>query len=146
MTTIHTGNSQVDTARQLLCRQFAHSLNCQKFTVRVRISQPAGQPSEAHFSAHDGHGWHKEGEAITEANLVDALDETLDMLASSPHHDAWSVRKEVHADAHETEIRFHHDQLVPHLGQKLESALAGILFRDHHDSSQDMRTHFRTHA
>ncbi|MBS0264843.1 MAG: hypothetical protein JSS02_23105 [Planctomycetes bacterium] len=145
MNTAHTGNSQVDTARQLLCQQFAHSLNGEKFTVRVRISEPAGQPPTALFTAHDGLGWHKAGETVIEPILVDALKETLDMLASTPHHDAWSVRHETHADAQETEIRFHREQLAEHVGPKLESQLMGLLFRDQHDSSKDMRRNMGAH-
>jgi hypothetical protein len=144
MSSVHAGNPQVDAARQVLCREFAQSINDNKFTVRVRLVETAGKPAEALFQAHDGRGWHKAGEPITDRLFVKALNETLEMLASTEHHDAWSVRQQSHADGHDTELKFHREKLAGYLGDKLESALMGLLFRDHHDSSQDVRRSIRT--
>jgi len=144
MSSNHAGNPQVDAARQALCREFAKCINDNKLTVRVHVVEAAGKPAEAHFQAHDATGWHKTGETITDRLLVNALNETLEMLASKEHHDAWSVRRQSHADGHDTELKFHHEKFVGHLGDKLESALMGLLFRDHHDSSQDVRRSIRT--
>jgi hypothetical protein len=144
MSSNNAGNPQVDSARQVLCREIAQSINDKKFTVRVRLVEVDGKAAEALFHAHDGHGWHKAGVTITDRLLVNALNETLAMLATKEHHDAWSIRQQSHTDGHDTELKFHHEKLAGHLGEKLESALMGLLFRDHHDSSQDVRRGIRT--
>jgi hypothetical protein len=134
----------VDEARQLICREFARLLNSGNFVVRVRIVVTEGQPAEAWFYSHRDNDWHKESAAITERTLVQALAETLDMLATREHADEWLARKRISADYHDTEMKFHRDKLESRLGAKLASVLEGLLFHDSHNSKKDKRRNIRT--
>jgi hypothetical protein len=144
MSSTHSGNPQVDAARQQLCQNFANSLNEKKYTLRVRIIEQGGKPHEAIFSAHDHQGWQNVSESVTDLLLVNALQETVQMLGSAPHHDAWSVRTHSHGNGHDTEFQFHSEYVAQHSGHQLASTLMGLLFRDHHDSGKDMRRNIRT--
>jgi len=134
----------IDKARQLICREFARLLNDGNSMVRVRIARTGGKPSEAWFYAHRDNDWQKEPQVITDQPLVEALAETLEMLATREHTDEWSARKRTSADYHDTEVKFHREKLDPRLGAKLESVLVGLLFRDSHDSKKDKRHAIRT--
>jgi hypothetical protein len=134
----------IDDARQLICREFARLLNDGNSMVRVRVARSGGKPSEAWFYSHRDNDWRKEPGGITDRPLVEALAETLEMLATREHGDEWSARKRTSADYHDTEVKFHRAKLESRLGVKLESALAGLLFRDSHDSKKDERHAIRT--
>ncbi len=134
----------VDEARQWICREFARLLNAGNFVARVRIVKTGGEPSEAWLYAHRDNDWHKEPGVITDRNLVQALAETLDMLATREHADEWLARKRNSADYHDTEMKFHREKLETRLGAKLESVLWGVLFHDSHDSRKDKRRNIRT--
>jgi hypothetical protein len=138
------GNAQVDKARQVLCDEIARCLRNNRFTVRVRIAESDGKPVEALVASHGEHGWQKESQPITDRPLVNAINETLEMLASKAHHDAWSARRQSHSDGHDTELQFHREKLGDHPADKFASVLMGLLFRDHHDSSKDSRRNIRT--
>jgi len=144
MPSSNLGSPAVDGARQALCRELAGCMNAGTYTIRVRIVKPENAAAEGHFYAHSGKGWRKRPEKLVDHPVVAALEETLDMLGSKPHCDEWSVRCESHADRRDTELQFHPDKIKPHLGPKLESALYGLLFRDHHDSKKDVRRSIRT--
>lgn len=134
----------IDEARQMLSREFARCLNAGKHTIRVRIVKSTDSPVEAWFYVHSSDGWQKEPHPVTNGALVGALDETLEMLASQEHHDEWAVRRHAHSDGLDTDFQFHLGKLQDHLGERLELALAGLLFRDRHDSKKDMRRSIRT--
>jgi hypothetical protein len=134
----------VDEARQLICREFARLLKNGNSMVRVRVVKTGGSPSEAWFYAHRDNDWRKEPGGVTDRALVQALAETLEMVATREHADEWSARKRTSADYHDTEVKFHRDKLGSRLGAKLESVLAGLLFRDSHDSKKDKRHAIRT--
>lgn len=138
------GSPAVDGARQALCRELAGCMNAGAYVIRVRIVRPESASAEGHFYAHSGKGWRKRPEKLDDHQVVAALEETLDMLGSKPHCDEWSIRRESHADRRDTELQFHPEKIKPHLGPKLESALYGLLFRDHHDSKKDVRRSIRT--
>jgi hypothetical protein len=139
-------NSAVDSARQALCREFARMLQKGALTVRARVLTTGGKPVGARFYAHRNRRWEMQPEKISDPELAAAIQETLEMLASQGHHDAWSAKQLATADHHDTDIRFHGDDLH-HLGDRLESELSGILFRDRHDSKKDVRRsiHRRRH-
>lgn len=136
--------SAIDAARQVICREFARMLNAGTSTTRVRIVRTSGEPTEAWFYSHGDDGWHKEPGGITDRKLALALEETLEMLASREHSDEWSARKQSSSDFHDTDFHFHRDKVEPRLGDQLESALEGLLFRDRHDSKKDKRHAIRT--
>jgi hypothetical protein len=138
------GNAQVDKARQVLCDEIARCLSKNRYTVRVRIVESEGKPAEALLQSHSENGWQKESQPITDRLLVNAINETLAMLASKEHHDAWSARRQSHSDGHDTELQFHREKLGDHHADKFASVLMGVLFRDHHDSSKDSRRQIRT--
>jgi hypothetical protein len=144
MSSARLQSASVDKARQLISREFARLLNAGNYLVRVRIVRIGDEPAEAWFYAHHDNDWHKESGGITDRALVLALVETLEMLATKEHADEWSARKRASADYHDTEVKFHSDKLKSRLGGKLESALAGLLFRDAHDSKKDKRRAIRT--
>src|SRR6516164_2380720 len=48
--------------------------------------------------------------------LVQAMNETLEMLASKEHHDTWSARRQSRADGQDVELRFHPEHLEDRLG------------------------------
>lgn len=144
MSSAKAGSLAVDQARQLLCREFARMLNAGTFTARVRIAHSSDGPAEAWFYAHRSRGWRKEPDAITDPELVSSIKETLDMLASREHTDEWSIRRHENPAYDDTDVQFHREKLEHRLGEKLESALAGVLFRDSHDSKKDKRHAIRT--
>lgn len=144
MSSTKSGSSAVDQARQLMCRAFARMVNAGSYTVRTRIVHSAGKPTEAWFYAHSDTGWHKEPDGVTSHELVRALEEEAQLLASKGHGDEWSVKVHSSADSHDTDLQFHRDKLEQRVGQKLESALMGLLFRDSHDSKKDVRRSIRT--
>ena len=144
MSSAKAESSAVDEARRVICREFARMLNAGTSTTRVRIVQSSGEPTEAWFYSHGDDGWHKEPGGITDPKLVLALEETLEMLASREHTDEWSARKQASSDFHDTELKFHRDKVESRLGDQLESALSGLLFRDRHDSKKDKRHAIRT--
>jgi hypothetical protein len=144
MSSAKTGNLAIDQARQLLCREFARSMNAGHFTVRVRIARLPTGPVAAWFYCHRDDGWHKEPESITDRELVNALDEMLDMLVSNGHCDKWSPRRQTAADHSDTDLQFHREKLEKHMGDKLEWLLIGLLFRDKHESKKDMGHAVRT--
>jgi len=144
MSSARLQSAATDKARQLIGREFARLLNAGNHLVRVRIVRTGEQPAEAWFYSHRDNDWHKEPGGITDRALVLALAETLDKLATRQHSDEWSARKRTSADFHDTEFKFHRDKLESRLGAKLESALAGLLFRDAHDSKKDKRHAIRT--
>jgi hypothetical protein len=139
MSSAKTGSLAVDQARQFLCREFARSMNAGNFTVRVRIARLSTGPVAAWFYSHRDDGWHKEPESVTDRELVVALDETLDMLASRGHCDEWLSRRHKAADHCDTDLQFHREKLEGHLGDNLEWLLTGLLFRDNHESKKDVR-------
>ena len=138
------GSPLVDEARQLLCREIARCLKDKKFSVRIRVTEADGEPAEAWFYSHGRRGWQMESEPITDGPLVQAMNETLEMLASKEHHDTWSARRQSRADGQDVELRFHPEHLEDRLGDKLAQMLMGILFRDQHDSRKDSRRQIRT--
>ena len=144
MSSDHAGHPQVDAARQMLCRRLAQAFNDKQYNFRVRITEQNGKPQAAHFYAHDAHGWQKAGETVSDLGIVNALKGTLELLSSAEHHDAWSLRTQAHSDGRDTEMRFHPEKLGDHKADQLESFLMGLLFRDHHDSSKDVRRNIRT--
>lgn len=144
MSSTTAGSSQVDQAREVICHQIAGSLNAGRFAVRVRINTRNGQASEARFYSHGDQGWQNEAQPVTSAPLVRGIEETLAMLTSKGHGDEWSIRHNVHADGHETDIRFHREKLSASLGDGLAKVLDGVLFRDQHDSRKDSRRSIRT--
>lgn len=144
MSSAKAGSRAVDEARQVICREFARMLNAGTFTVRVRVAHSGDGAAEAWFYAHRSRGWRKEPDAITDPELVSAITETLDMLASRQHTDEWSVRRNKSRAYDDTDVQFHREKLEHRLGAKLGSALAGVLFRDSHDSKKDKRHAIRT--
>lgn len=144
MSSANGGSRAVDEARQFICREFARMLNAGAFTVRIRIARNGDGPAEAWFYSHRPRGWHKEPDAITDHELVSAIQETLDMLASREHTDEWSVRRSQSRAYDDTDVQFHREKLEHRLGEKLGSTLAGVLFRDSHDSKKDKRHAIRT--
>jgi hypothetical protein len=144
MSSAKTGSLAIDQARQFLCREIARSMNAGKFSVRVRIARLSTGPVAAWFYSHRDDGWHKEAESVTDRELVIALDETLDMLASKGHCDEWLSRRHRAADHSDTDLQFHREKLDAQLGERLESVLAGLLFRDGHESKKDVRHAIRT--
>src|SRR5262249_30266780 len=105
------GSPLVDEARQLLCREIARCLQDKKFSVRIRVADVDGEPAEAWFYSHTEQGWQMEPRRITDRPLVAALNETVEMLASKGHHDAWTARRHLHSDLHDTDLQFHVDKL-----------------------------------
>jgi hypothetical protein len=138
------GSAAIDRARETLCREFARMLRSGAFTLRSRIVRRGAEPVEAWFYAHRDDGWEKQSASIAEPALVQAIEETLDMLASKGHADEWSSKRHVVADHQDTDFQFHREKLQEHLGDQLESAIAGLLFRDSHDSKKDVRRSIRT--
>jgi hypothetical protein len=110
----------------------------------VRINTRNGQASEARFYSHGEQGWQSESEPVTSIPLLRGIEETLAMLASKGHSDEWNIRHNLHADGHETDLRFHREKLAASLGDGLAKVLDGILFRDQHDSRKDSRRSIRT--
>ncbi|MBI3864235.1 MAG: hypothetical protein HY290_20315 [Planctomycetia bacterium] len=144
MSSVKSGNPQVDQARETLCQEIARCMRDNKFSVRIRIAETEGTPAEASFYSHGPDGWQKESQPITDRLLVNAIRETLEMLESNEHHDWWSVRHQSHSDGTDTELRFQSEKLTGRLGVQLESLLMGALFRDQHDSRKDSRRNIRT--
>jgi hypothetical protein len=144
MSTKNAGSPAIDRARQLLCNEITRAMRERGFLIRVRVTRAEGRPAEARFYSHGEHGWQTESQPITDRELVCALDETLEMLSSQAHHDAWSARRQSHADGYDVELKFHPDKLIGRLGDELNSVLVGILFRDQHDSKKDARHAIRT--
>jgi hypothetical protein len=144
MSSATSGSSAVDKARALLCQVFARMVNAGSTAVRTRIVQSSGEPVEAWFYAHSDDGWQKDPGGVTDRELVRALHESLEMLASKKHGDEWSARQQSSGDWLDTDIQFHRDKLEKRGGKKLESALMGLLFRDSHDSKKDVRRSIRT--
>jgi hypothetical protein len=134
----------VDEARQLICHRFARMLNAGSFSVRVRITQSPAEAPAVRFYSHRHNEWHKEHDPITDPQLVRAIDETMQMLASKEHADQWLARKHASSDYRDVDLQFHRDKLEHRLGGQLEAALAGFLFRDSHDSAKDVRRGIRT--
>jgi hypothetical protein len=128
----------VDEARSIICHRFAQMLNGGSNSLRVRIICSANKP-EAWFYSHDGTGWHKSEGAIVDAPLVQAIEEALNMVASQQHSDGWSAWKHKSRDHHDIDVHFHRDAFAHRLGNQLEFELAGLLFRDRHDSRKDER-------
>lgn len=144
MSSTNAGNTQADQARQVLCDQIARCMRAKRYSVRVRIAESDGNPVEANFYSHGDHGWQKEPQSITDGPLVGAMNETLEMLSSKAHHDTWTARRQLHAHGHDVDLQFHPEKLKDHFGDKLETALLGLLFRDQHDSKKDSRRNIRT--
>jgi hypothetical protein len=144
MSSATAGDLLVDKARQVLCDEIARCVRMKRFSVKVRIAETEGQPAEAWFYSHGKRGWQMESEPITDRPLVNAMNETLEMLASKEHHDQWSARRQSRADGHDIELRFRPEHLEDRLGDKLALALMGVLFRDQHDSRKDSRRNIRT--
>ena len=144
MSSSRAGSVAVDQARQLVRSECARSMRAGHFTVRVRIMQSAGEPVEAGFYLRGADGWQKQPEHITDRELVHALAETLDMLVSKGQGDEWLVHRHVVSDGYDTDLQFHPDKFEGRLGDQLDSALDGLLFRDSHDSKKDLRRSIRT--
>lgn len=144
MSSTKEGSPDIDQARELLCRTFARMVNAGSVTVRTRIVLSDQEPVEAWFYAHGGDGWQKDPEGVTGRELVRALQEATEMLASKGDGDEWSVKQHSSADCHDTDIQFHREKIQHRVGRKLESALMGLLFRDAHDSKKDVRRSIRT--
>jgi hypothetical protein len=144
MSSSKTDSGAVDQARLVLRKECARSMSAGLFTVRVRITESAGEAAEAGFYFHGVDGWKKQPERITDRKLVRALAETLDMLVSKGQGDEWSARRHKVSDGHDTDLQFHHEKFEGRLGDKLDSVLDGLLFRDSHDSKKDERHSIRT--
>lgn len=144
MKSTHEDTTLVDEARQLICHRFARMLNAGSFSVRVRITQSAGETPAARFYSHRHNEWHKEADPITDPQLVQAVDDTMAMLASTEHTDQWLARQHASSDFRDVDLQFHRDKLAHRLGEQLESVLAGFLFRDSHASGKDVRRGIRT--
>lgn len=144
MSSANAASARIDEARQVIGREFARMLNGGRFHVRVRVLRKDGASTAAWFYSHHDEGWHKEPEEITDRELLAAIEETLEMLVSREHADAWSTHRHTTADFQDTDVRFHGEKLVDRMGDKLESVLTGILFHDSHDSSKDKRRNIRT--
>lgn len=130
----------LDAVRQELCREFARSLHSGALQVRVRLHPQAG---EAWFYEHRDNQWHKRDVVIRDPQLLAAVTEQLELLASKPQGDALKVTVHDSADWHDTDLTFRVDSVQPHLDRELESHLMGLLFRDHHDSGKDVRRHIQ---
>jgi hypothetical protein len=132
-----------DEAREIICHRFARMLHTGSFSVRVRIVTVLGKVAAVWFYAHRSDGWHKGRDPITHPQLVRALEDTLNMLASKGHAEQWSARKHSGSDYHDVDVQFHRRKLATRLGDELESALAGLLFRDAHHPTKDERRSIR---
>lgn len=133
----------IDKAREMLCRFLARIVNEGSSMMRLRVVQRSGEPVETWFYAHHDDGWRKEPEVVDDPELVRALHETAEMLASHEHGDEWSLRQHATADHLDTELKLHREKLEGRLGAKLEDAISGLLFRDGHDSKKDSRRAIR---
>src|SRR5579872_1301232 len=118
-------------------------LNTGSFSVRVRLVTAPNRAATAWFYSHRSDGWHKERNPITHPQLVQAIEATLNMLVSKERTNQWSARRHASSDFHDFDLQFHRHKLECHLGDQLESALAGMLFRDAHDSTKDDRRSIR---
>jgi len=65
------------------------------------------------------------------------------MLASKEHAEQWSARRQASSDYRDIDLQFRRQKLEHRLGDQLESALAGILFRDAHAAGKDERRTIR---
>lgn len=140
-TNVPRSMDSVDTARHELCQEFAKSLRDGALQVRVRLHPQMG---EAWFYEHRENQWHKRDAVIRDPQLIAALTEQLELLASKPQGDAVKVILHSSADWHDTDVTFHRDAVKAHLGRLLETHLMGLLFRDHRDSGKDIRRHLQT--
>ena len=138
MNSTNAADVMVDEARLVICHRFAEMLNAGSSSLRVRINLVGGGP-EAWFYSHDDHGWHKSDGTITDPPLVQAIEEALNMLASQQHSNGWSAWKHKNPDYRDIDVHFHRDTFSHRLGDQLEFELAGLLFRDRHDSRKDER-------
>jgi hypothetical protein len=139
MSSTKVSDDAVNRARATICEEFARMLKLGAFTVRVRIVKADDELREVWFYAHRADGWEKQPVRVTDRGLGGALQESLEMLASKGHHDEWSAKQHSAADFCDTDIQFHPQKLEEHLDDRLESVLAGLLFRDRHDSKKDVR-------
>ena len=144
MSSGHGGGAPVEEARAILCRELSRILEAGRFTIRTRILMASDRPVEAHFYSHREEGWHKEPYAVTEPEVVRALHESVELLFSKGHGDEWSATRHATADHLDVDLHFHREKLENRTGKKLESAVAGLLFRDSHDSKKDVRRSIRT--
>jgi hypothetical protein len=134
----------VDTARATLCRQFSEFLKEGASHVRVRLHRKGDAVDEAWFYAHHANQWKKQGAGVTQADLMAALEQDLEMLASRGKRDGLTIRKAVASDATDYDFQFQPDLAQAHPHVSLETTLLGILFRDAHASGGDVRRSIRT--
>lgn len=130
----------VDEARHDLCSQFAQAVRGGTWQVRVRLDSSSGA---AWFYEHYDNQWHKRDAAVQDPQLVAAIAEQLDDLASKPHGDAFQVSRRMAADWRDTDISFHREKIESHVNESLEAYLLGLLFLDHRDAGQDVRRRIR---
>lgn len=136
-------SAQADTARELVCLVFASLVEAGAGSVRVRIVLEKGLPVKAWFYSYMNHEWHKSARLVTDPGLAAAILEQMEILVSKQQGDAWHCRRHGAADLVDTDVVFHADKVVEHLGAGLGPFLEGMLFRGTHDSGQDRRQALR---
>jgi hypothetical protein len=144
MSSAKSASQSVDEARDRICHEFARMLNSGAWTVRIRIATMPEGNNEVWFYSHRANLWRKEPDRVTDPELVLAIEETVEMLATRERADEWTIRRHDSHDVHDFVVRFHRGKLEQRLGANLESALEGLLFRDGHDSKRDKRRAIRT--
>lgn len=138
-----TSDKAMDAARETLCQEFGRLIGEGAMTVRARVLMQNGEPVEVCFYGHQKKGWQLRPLKINERGLAAAIHATLEDLASTEHHDAWSVKQDAASDHHDTDIQFHREELQQLSENELKSRLNGLLFRDSHDSKKDVRRSIR---
>ena len=137
-------SSVVDEARRELCRLVVEACEQGAVNVKVRVNLDAdGQPAAVWVYGHLENAWRKLTTTIGDRQVAAAIAGELDRLASAPHADECSLRRQEVADRIEVEIKFHRDAIDSHRGENLGSYLFGILFYENKSDQQSRRKTIR---
>lgn len=133
----------VDTIRATVCREFAKMVIAGANQVRVRITHPHGNPTEAWFYRHLDHTWQRGDLTIAERPQVHAIQEELEQVLSRGRGDLWQARQHGAADHTDYDISLNTGKLSELNNERLPTYLAGLLFLDANDADHNRRQSVR---
>ncbi len=133
----------IDNARRELCRLIVQSCEQGASNFKVRVNLGDEKPTAVWVYGHIDNVWQKLTTTICDDQVAAAIAGELKRLASAPHADECSLRRQEFADRIEVEIKFHREAIDSHRGENLESYLFGILFYEQNAAQQSRRKSIR---
>lgn len=133
MTTLDVTTTTQNQARQALCDHIKKWCEQGVSNVKVRVNTSNHKPDSVWSYGRVKNAW-KKSDSVAGPEVAGFIQSELERLATSSHTEECQIRRKEFVDRTEFEIKFHHEVIVAHQGEQLNSYLFGVLFRERHEA------------